>query len=285
MGLSILCACSSAVEPNQAPKEDVGASVAAVSGHPDPIASITLGDEHVIEFYNIGGGALVTESLTARTPSTLRAIDDLLRANRLTDAFSLLSPGTPVPQALIDLEVMVRAAQPYLAAMRAANASAPSSGASDSVRSGERSENAGSSQASFAQGRLLTDTASPNVVEHVNACSNICCDKEWLKANVCPHAANDTPWFLPDLGWETVSTDGISFVQAAECAGIGTSDWVWYTTSPCGGISYNWAVKEGTALTATYSPGFCLWGGTNWGSAINSKADPHLNTFCGVDSH
>jgi hypothetical protein len=205
---------------------------------------------------DLDGGALVTESANAGTPSALSPVEGMLHDNRLIDAYSTLSPGTPVPQVLVDLEARARAAQAYLAAANPARAFSPSAAGSSPVQ-----------------------PASPYVVEHVNECSNECCDKTWVQS-ICPKAGNDNTWFLFDWPSEGF-TDPFSYFEGVVCAGVGTSNWsLVVDTSTCGNIVEAWAVKEAT-YQKVVATGSCIFG-QRFTNEVNSPSHPHLHADCGV---
>jgi len=234
---------------------------------PTPIAKIDLKDDHAIEFYDFGEDVLVSESGKAGTSHALNAENQpaaLLKSGVaphevLARVWSSVSPGTPVPQALLDIQARWKASPPK----------------GNSIKTLERSHAA--SGLPFGQSlqgsQPLAKAAAPD------GCNNGCCDYQWL--NTLSQCSNsyDMDWFLFKYGWSYANNGDVDYYTGMVCSAIGTSTFKVSISSGHGGT---WSVPEATYRTYWWSAG--TWN-KSMTSSVNSSTNSHMHTYCGGVNH
>ena len=239
---------------------------AAAPQAPTPVASLTLENEHTVEFYDFKVGALIIESGVAYQQPVLQA-GGIQSPERLVDTWLKISNGRPAPSALLDLQTRLVTQGPQLDQQLQVDAIASKSAAL------AREPDFGG-----IQPRATQTTSSTLLAE--NVCNNGCCDYGWLSTFYeCnnPHSYN---WFLFNYG-STYSNSGgdIKHYSGMACAAVGTSTF----RVDIGGRGGTWTVPEAHWKSYNWDA-YCPW----WGcyddpakTSVNTSTDQHLHTYCG----
>lgn len=257
---SILVACSGAGGPDDSapalssPAKEATAvrpPVAAVLNAPTPLASVTLANDHRIEFHDFGTGAFVLETGDAETVKpTLR------RADTLVGLFEQVAPGRPVPDELVALQARLIATSTE----RAKHVQGP---ALEGDRPRFRTPPPGS--ISMDGGKIESGT-----------CGNNCCNATWLHS-VCD-TGYEHDWFLLNFGWSVINGTGITGWTSDVCAATGTSN---LQVIVAGDTEINWNVTQG------HFARFIWWDNNLFGahdiySNVNNSAHQAAHTYCGT---
>lgn len=219
------------------------------SSTPTPVATLKLTTGHVVEFYDVGGGALIVETGAAYTPLAVSSADPI-SAGRLSGLWSRLAPGTPVPPALTDLDhrqmISPGPAVPQIV---------PSS-------------NAG-------RGRVAaTGTARPTVLE---GCNNGCCDRDWLSTFAeCQGANWSEHWFNVNVIFGEAFYPGVVNFQGLICAAVGTSTF----SVSIGGSGGTWDVPEATYRWYHWTAGTDFFGDPLARTLSSSVLDEQPHADC-----
>lgn len=260
MGVMTLAGCMAADDTprDMVVEERASAQVSPAAGvaspGPAPVASLALTSGQTVEFYDFGGAALIVETGAAYSSPAVNAAG-AIPADQLTEIWTRLAPGAPVPPALANL-------QHRLTSMPERSA-APGAVASTSTG---------------AERPAISGTVQPDAPD---GCSNGCCDAAWLLTLAeCQSSGWDYSWFLYNGGWSTAtSTDDIAF-QGLVCSAQGTSTFA----VSIGGSSGTWNIPEATYHWFHWTAGTDLFGSFNpksLSSSVNSTANQHLHTYCG----
>jgi hypothetical protein len=233
---------------------------------PKAIAKVDLKDDHAIEFYDFGEDVLVSESGKAGSTPILNAENQpaaLIKSGVaphevLARVWNSVSPGTAVPQALLDIQTRWKAAPPQ-ARPQPLEFSRNATG----LPFGQ----------SFDRSQPLAKSAAPV------GCNNGCCDAQWL--NTLSQCANsyDFDWFLYNYGYSSAWSGDVDYYTGLVCSAIGTST---YTVSISSGSGGTWSVPQATYRTYWWSAG--VWN-KSMSSSVNSSGNQHLHTYCGGVNH
>jgi hypothetical protein len=226
------------------------------------VASLTAPNGNVVEFYDSGTAALVTETGKAGVRPVLTPYGDAIRQSRLSEVFSSLRPDLKVPAALETLEGRLHAVP---------NGSPPQRSVTpphDVARGGTPAS---------------SPTDDPGVVRSavLQGCTNGCCDPDWTRNDVCNVTGANYTWYLFNSGWSTEDSSAIYTYTGTVCAAIGTSNFTVHTGDGSGG---SFSVTEATYRNWWWAESTWdhFWGVTySEHSAVNSPSDTHLHTFCG----
>jgi hypothetical protein len=232
--------------------------------NPSPLVAVPVGNGQTIEFYDLNGLSVVTE--TGPAGAARLAMGDAT-PRRPADLFRSLRPDLPVPEALLSLQAKA-ALQPEPALPRPTRGVAPVAGG------GTYPDGAGTTTSGDPAG-VSTKTSAL-----LEGCNNGCCDRQWLTTVGCGWTGYDSSWWQFDYGWSTVSFGGDNYFRDNVCSASGTSRWS-LTVCTNGCVLYTWDIPE-----ATYR---YQWGWTDSlffeysvYSAVNSQAAMHLHNHCGV---
>jgi hypothetical protein len=213
---------------------------------PVPIASLTLKNGNVVEFYDFGSSALISESGAAYSAPMLSFRE---QKNDLVLIWESLAPQTPVPAALTSLQTRL-ASLPQRASVSAGTLGP----------------------------KLVPNVGGlPSVVpDSPVGCSNGCCDYQWLSTfEECRGTYLDFKWFLYNYGYTWANYNAIIFYEGLVCSAQGTSTW----TVNIGGNGGVWGVPEATWRSWGWmSPDLTV---KNLRSTVNTSANMHLHTYCG----
>jgi hypothetical protein len=234
----------------------------APAAHPDPVASITVGNGKTVEFFDLGaGGVLVMESGKAEGDAVLQrtpGIQEMLDANRFADVFAALRPDLPVPDSLRELAARPR---PQGAGSLAVAPSVARSGGGAPLEEVTAEETG-------RVARPMTDN-----------CGNGCCNYSWLTSNICP---TDDDWFYMDYGWSWHNAGGAQHWGSTACAARGQSQLTVTVQANDGQHGGSWSVPQGNYNHAYWNGGFLNYASIT--STVNSSSNQHDHTYCGADS-
>lgn len=254
-------------EAPETPAIDVNANSASARA----VASLHLSNGNTVDFYDGGQqGILITELGKARTTPALKGMD--VRALGAVNTWNALSPATPAPQALVELQARADAAR---AAGSAIAADPPIDGPAFS---------GGSSEASTPTARQAASGSEPRAALPAAACNNGCCDPNWVVNDLCPQGGSHS-WLHFNVGWAWEQDNGISALNEVVCAATGTSRFGVHR----GNDILSFTVNEGFFQTFSWSQGFCVFGcGSDNHSVVNTNSanqpvsPTNLHTFCGT---
>lgn len=234
---------------------------------PKPIAKIDFKDDHAIEFYDFGEDVLISESGKAGTPHYLNAENQpaaLIKSgvaphDVLARIWSSVSPGSAVPQPLLDIQARWKAAPPK----------------GNSIKSLEFTQNAAGLplRQSLGRSQPLAKAAAPV------GCNNGCCDYQWLSTFSQCSNSYDYDWFLYNYGYSYANSGDVDYYTGMVCSAAGTST---YKVSISSGAGGTWSVPEGYYKTYWWSAG--TWN-KSMTSSVNSSGNQHLHTYCGGVNH
>lgn len=186
---------------------------------PPPIASITLQNGNVVEFYDFGSGVLMSEIGKAYSPPATETIPPEKKRN-LIEIWKHLAPNEPVPTSLLAARARSERIAPNSSEMIVA---APQSGPNTNPIpvTGTKS-NAGSTGGAEADGQ----GDSPG------SCGNGCCDATWLHNYFTACNSGEWNWFLFDYGWSWADTYSEVYLGSfMACAATGWSQYKIYIWS------------------------------------------------------
>lgn len=241
----VLGCATSAEDPSGDPGHvaNVEAAISAPAA-PTPVASLKLTGGQVIEFYDFGDTALITETAAAYVSPVLNSKSS--PADDLVGTWARLAPRTPVPPALEDLQRRV--------------ASLPADSDARKVAplldtGGAKGENLGSAIRSAPVG-----------------CNNGCCDFNWLATLSECQGGLSYNWFLYNYGWTYANGSNVGVYHGLVCSAQGTSTYS-VQLPGSGGV---WSVPQ-----ATYRWFHWSGGRGSMSSTVNSSSNSHLHTYCG----
>jgi hypothetical protein len=284
-----LCACSAsdgAPAPGGAPK---GGSVAASSSpahgeHPNAVATVTLSNGNILEFYDFPEGLLVSEYGEAVTGPLTPTRSDLLSSSRFVDLVSFLRPDLSVPEAVVALEAKYSGAPPQrkttagevklTVQATGVGAAGGSVDAGSKPVGGTSGVSSGAARSYSGGGRALTADS---------VCSNICCDRNWTLNTLCnPNIAGaNYTWYNFEYGWSWANRNHAYQYWGAACAGIGQSR---FSISISDGSNGSWAVDPGYYRWYYWYMGncgqtYCLEPSIS--STVNDQTHQAVHTYCG----
>jgi hypothetical protein len=223
-----------------------------------PIASLEFENGNVLEFYDFVHGVMVVERGRAYTRPVFRGGSE--HAGQLEQIWRRLSPDTPVPSALIELQG------------RMTEESDPSANTNDSDAPGVE-----------AVAEPDIGGWSPVQTKAPQGCNNGCCDYQWLATFAECQGGWDYSWFLYNYGATWANVDDIILYGGLVCAATGTSTFR-VNIEGSGGV---WSVAQGTWNSyfwiAAFKPVICAgYCGKNLRSSVNTQSSQHLHTYCGT---
>jgi hypothetical protein len=272
--LAFATACSGVDDGTPGPAHDVPAGELAPDAKenptptttpaaktPVPIASLTLESGNVVEFYDFGRGALLSETGAAGVTPALGPQEDGMRADQLVATWRRLAPALPVPQALTALQDRLM-----------------------DLPEPTRLPNVGSripEQSGLPMEQSALDLPE-GVLAIQDGCGNGCCDYAWLTTiHECQAANYPLEWINFKYAWSTLNTsDDAIIYQGLACSAHGTSE---YNVS-ISGYGGSWPVFEATYRTFRWVAGhsfFWGWDEQPINSSVNSSANQHMHTYCG----
>lgn len=244
--------------------------VPAGEDHPPAIASIAVGEDSTVEFYDYGDRALTIErGVAGGAPPVLRgALEDLAREpGRLVDLFTALRPDLPVPDKLRELDQRLQSAQP------------PSPSANPpqmpSIEGGFDPQPEGPMPQPLSAGPGVTPQ-SPQ------GCNNGCCDPDWLPT-ICENGGQNGwdinqphwiwNWYVWNWGYGTaISGDPIHQWGGTVCSASGTSTWSASTHA-------DWLIEQAHFIRYNWTCNFACTSTAH--SQVNSSSNQHLHMHCG----
>jgi hypothetical protein len=254
------CATNDETPGDQAADEPTGESAQQIARVPVAgpastlVASLKLATGQVIEFHDFGGSALIVESAAAYTPPVLNSAGPT-SADELASIWTRLAPGTPVPQALQDLQHRLT--------------NLPASSATPAVLPSPELDGG------KIGGPSIGLPAAPQ------GCNNGCCDASWLSTLAeCQGGGWSFSWFLFNYGWSTSTGGSNAQFQGLACSAQGTSTF----SVNIGGSGGVWSVPQATYRWFHWVAGTDIFGNPNrqsLSSAVNSSSNQHLHTYCG----
>jgi hypothetical protein len=260
LAIVVLCAASVGCSGQDAPSSTSivePLQAATPKQAPVPAAVLSLSNGHTVEFYKLGGRALVSETGAAYSAPV---VTHAMMRMALPDLWKQLAPGSPVPSAVTDMQAETDSPTPPKGYTPANATTSPP-----------------------ASGGVLRAAASPTTAAttiHPDApvgCNNGCCDYSWLSTFGACTGGSDYSWFLYNYGWSWVNVgdvqDAYTFVCAAE-----QSTWN-INISGSGGI---WTIPAATWRTYDYHAGNTFWSDGDITSSVNTASEPHLHAYCGL---
>jgi hypothetical protein len=226
---------------------------------PAPLAKIDFVGGQAVEFYEIGGNAVVSETGAAGQSTVLGGMPEL-RANRLVDLWRQLAPERAAPASLVDLQARLLTA-------KAADVARP-------VRI-EKSVVPAYGGVELAEIAPPLDDTGETLAAPVG-CNNGCCDYDWLKTFAACQSA-DYSWFLYNYGWSYGNVSDAVLFNGMACAAQGNST---YKVSVEGGKGGTWTVLEAHYRTYWVLAPVCC-NDPDIKTSVNSSTNQHLHTHCG----
>jgi len=225
------------------------------------VASLALGNGNTLEFYEFDTGVLISEFGRAGVTPAYR-LESSVDTRQPRAIWRSLSPTTPVPQSLVDLEERV--------ALRVANRGLKVPSSTDVAGAIEIAP-------------VVVPGETP-IFAAPDGCNNGCCDYAWL--STFPQCGGGQ-WFHYNAGssWANTGSNAVSY-NGFVCAATGTSTYK-VTISGSGGT---WSIAQGFYRTYAWSAGstcnpFCHTNDKSVQSSVNTSSDPHLHTYCGYFIH
>ena len=259
-GLALAAAVGCGTDPG-APSPDpdgkgAGGLPAATS---TPVATLPLANGNVLEFYDFGANALISELGLADVKPAYNPTDDP-DGGQLVSIWQGLAPEMPVPQVLRDLQERLSNLPPDLTDAEPVPAE---------VHGVEMPQ----PQLPGGDGDLV---AAPN------GCDNGCCDYQWLSTFSQCQKGDTIDWFLYNYGYSSASAGSVDVYDGLVCAAQGTSTYRVAIT----GANGTWTVDEGYFRTYRWVAGttcnpFCHFVTRTVTTTVNSSNDQHLHTYCG----
>ncbi len=228
---------------------------------PTPVATLRMPSGSVVEFYDLGVGAVISESAAAYTQPSLQLARGKHDANEIAAIWRSLAPNEPVPAALMDLQKRLTNLAPS-----AAKLASPTFGAED------------------GQPEPMEIDPSGSLLAQQIGCANGCCDEDWLNTfEQCSPQGVSFSMFHFNYGWSSLSTGSqTAFYNSLVCSGRGTST---YTVRVADGGGGTWSVTEAHFRTFWWLAGtvcnpFCDYDEQNVDAFVNKKSATHLHSFC-----
>ncbi len=257
-------ACNQGENANpSSPNPTVNIKTASASKELKPVAQIALSKDHSIEFYDFGNDALIAEVGQAgaehffNDQNEPRALlkNGAARTGLLSQVWKSISPETPVPKALLDIQARWENAPP----------SQPNPASIDLLPYEASGLNMGLSREISAP---LRKSAAPV------GCNNGCCDYQWLSTfNECK-LIHDNNWFLYNYGWSYANFGDVDSFEGMVCSATGTST---FKMTMSDGTSGTWSIPQATYRKVYWTSG--IWGfNRTLNSSVNSSTYPHLHT-------
>jgi hypothetical protein len=251
--LTLVPACSAGSEGDSSPPSS---ETVAVDDHPDAIATLTLENGNVVEFFDFDTAALVVESGPAHQRPVLT--DENLKNDRLVDTWNQFAHGERAPLALVDLQDRLATLEPT----------------DPRLLSGEPAY--GGAEFKFPPAAEL----GPDVQAVRDGCDNDCCNWEALSAVAECQSQSTFNWFAFNYGstFANSGSDAQNY-RGYVCAAVGTSTYR-VAIGSAGGV---WSVPQATWRkywwNAPCAFGFC--NGKTGYTSVNTASDQHLHSYCG----
>jgi len=246
--------------------------------HPDPIASLSLENQSVLEFYEIDHRVLIMETGPADVQHVpfMKEHADMVAAHRLVDLYTAAAkPSTPVPSALAELQSRYPALSETdrLAGSTRVESVTPPSTGNFQTSKGQAPNRSGGSKPTGPQPQALD-----------SGCGNGCCDRNWVTNSLCTPNTNGATFSWLDYEFGNSYENSSNYWQwwAAVCAGVGTSTW---RLNPTDGGPFVWTVNQGYYLITWDSPScsppgsFCLRPSVT--TTVNDPNNNHIHDYCG----
>jgi hypothetical protein len=239
---------------------------------PAPIASTTLPQGNIVEFFEFDSGVLVSERGKAYAEHTLDRIPGAQRTD-LIEIWKAIAPNEPLPAALLDAQ--------HRLAQKSRNGPQEDTAPHVQLRSGPVMDP--NSEAPTQNG--WTDGAELAGVLGPIGCNNGCCDPSWLLTFSQCHTGQWN-WFLFNYWWSTADTvSKVYMADAMACAAIG---WSRYRVDVHGSGTHYWWVPEAHFqtffwLAGTYFcfPGIMCYDKKVVRAHVNIDSAWNLHTQCG----
>jgi hypothetical protein len=266
-GLVLAAAAGCGADPTGPGNDPAGGVVGAPTPEapPTPVATLPLEGGSVLEFYDFGTGAVVSETGLAGVkprfnPQGALGSQGAADATQLVSIWESMASHRAVPQALIDLQQRLSTLPPE--AVEAADVPLVVDGKPLAER-----------QPSPRGDDLL---AAPS------GCNNGCCDYEWLSTLPQCQGNGDYSWFLYNYGYSHANSGSVGMYRGLVCSAEGTST---YRVAVTGGGG-TWSIPEAYYRTYFWMAGttcnpFCHYATKTVSSSVNGSGDQHLHTYCG----
>jgi hypothetical protein len=245
---------------NQTATEEPGPAPQALSSHPDPIATLHLANDHLVEVYDFGNRALVMENAKAETGPVLPEYRDLIKSGHVAELFAKLRPDLPVPLALREAEVRFVDSAASATSSSVAQVLVPEAPTPTLETSGGR--------------------GGPGKFQPLDCGSN-CCNDSWLRGTMCSF---DLPqqhhWFLENYGWSNQWSINPRHWDGSVCAATGTSTWNLFLNG-VGQQYWTWYVAQGNYQDRWWSTCGNCGPITDEQTEVNTQANQALHTYCG----
>jgi hypothetical protein len=225
-----------------------------------PVAALPLANGNVLEFYDFGSKALISETGLAGVDPAYTPTDDP-DASQLVSIWKGLAPETAVPQSLRDLQERLMNLPPDL------------DDDTETVPTVVEGAELPEPQLPGGDGDLL---AAPD------GCNNGCCDRQWLSTFSQCQTGHTINWFNFNFGYSTINAGSVITYESVVCSAIGTS--TFRLAIRDSGGTFN--VDEATFRTFRWVAGttcnpFCHFVTRTVSSTVNGSTDQHLHTYCG----
>jgi hypothetical protein len=231
-----------------------------------PVATLTLPNGNIINFYDVASGAFVTEQGDSATSvPTFKFPGEM---GNLASSWRTAAPSVAVPQALLNLEARFT---------------------KDAAPSRPGATHAAEEIGGMPVPDLTRSESLGNGIEKAAAalgyCGNNCCDTNWLKANI-PECNGtqwaDFKWSYLDYGWSYVHqpNDIVQHAVGSVCAAQGYSTFIGSFRD----YYFNQPVAPGQWLRHEFVAGNNFLGGldaTWFNYDVNSTRYQHGHAFCG----
>ena len=218
-----------------------------------PIAALNFPSGQSIEFFDLGEGALISETGPAGMPQMWKG-NAKVEPDELLNVWNHFSPKAAPPEALRKLHARL---------MNAPRTSAP-----QKPPLTETTQTASEPIASdLPEGTLAAPVG----------CNNGCCDQVWLKTFIECGERGDFYWYYPAAVKSSGKANDAFHFRGMACAAIGPSNHRFHLE---GKTDLTVTIPEGHYRTVGAIGG--IFDDPNIGSYVNEKGSQHQHAHCGI---
>jgi hypothetical protein len=218
-----------------------------------PVAALNFPSGQSIEFFDLGDGALISETGPAGMPQMWKG-NPKVEADDLLNVWNQFSPKAAAPEALRSLHARL--------------ISAPRTRVARQPLQTETTQTPYEPIASeLPEGTLAAPVG----------CNNGCCDEVWLKSFIECGQRGDFYWYYPNAGQSSGKANDAFHFRGMACAAIGSSTHRYHRE---GKKDSKVTLQEGYYRTVGSTGG--LFDDPNIGSYVNETGPQNRHAHCGV---
>lgn len=218
-----------------------------------PVAALNFPSGQSIEFFDLGNGALISETGPAGMPQMWKG-DAKIEPDALLNVWSRFSPKAAPPETLRKLHARL---------MNVPRTRAP--------RKLPQTESSQTPYQPVASGLPEGTVAAPQ------GCNNGCCDETWLKTFIECGERGDYHWYHPAAGKSSAKADDAFHFRGMVCAAVGPSSHRFHLE---GKRDVTVTLQEGRYRTIGATGSF--FDDPNIGSYVNERGPQNRHAHCGV---